>query len=78
MRSSADEAEVAQASPEGLDLAAEGFGAIQAPKMERVRKVARLKKKERFTALLHLVSVDLLRAAFLALKRREPRPGWMA
>ena len=35
----------------------------------RVRKAARERKKERFTALLHHVSVDLLRTAFLALKR---------
>ena len=67
-------AEAAQASPEGLDLAAEGLGAIQATKLERVRKIARLRKKEMFTALLHHVSVDLLREAFLALKRRAA-PG---
>jgi len=35
----------------------------------RVRKAARERKKERFTALLHHVSVDLLCTAFLALKR---------
>ena len=67
-------AETALASPEGLDLAAEGLGAIQAPKLERVRKIARLRKKEKFTALLHHVSVDLLRESFLALKRRAA-PG---
>lgn len=36
----------------------------------RVRDAARQRKKERFTALLHHVSIDLLRDAFLALKRR--------
>lgn len=37
--------------------------------LERVRTAARLKKKERFTALLHHVSVDLLRRAYSWLKR---------
>jgi len=37
--------------------------------LERVRRTARLKKKERFTALLHHVSVDLLRFAYSRLKR---------
>ena len=37
--------------------------------LERVRKRARQEKKERFTALLHHVDVDLLRTAFFALKR---------
>jgi RNA-directed DNA polymerase len=37
--------------------------------LERVRTAARLKKKERFTALLHHVSVDLLRSAYSWLKR---------
>jgi RNA-directed DNA polymerase len=36
----------------------------------RVRQAARQKKKERFTALLHHVNVDTLRAAFYALKRK--------
>ncbi len=36
----------------------------------RVRQAARQGKTERFTALLHHVDVDMLRAAFLALKRR--------
>lgn len=40
------------------------------PGLERVRNVARQRKKEKFTALLHHVSIDLLRDAFLALKRR--------
>ena len=42
--------------------------------LERVRQAARARKKERFTALLHHVNVDLLRAAFLALQR-EAAPG---
>lgn len=44
------------------------------PGLERVRNAARQRKKERFTALLHHVTVDLLRDAFLALKRRAA-PG---
>jgi group II intron reverse transcriptase/maturase len=42
--------------------------------LERVRQVARQRKKERFTALLHHVSIDLLRVAFYALKR-DAAPG---
>ena len=42
--------------------------------LERVRKAARRRKKEKFTALVHHVTVDLLRDAFLALKRRAA-PG---
>ena len=38
--------------------------------LDRVRHAARQRKKERFTALLHHVTVDLLRDAFLALKRQ--------
>jgi len=37
--------------------------------LERVRTAARLKKKERFTALLHHVSVELLRSAYSWLNR---------
>jgi RNA-directed DNA polymerase len=37
--------------------------------LERVRKAARLRKKERFTALFHHLTVDLLRLSFFALKR---------
>jgi RNA-directed DNA polymerase len=44
------------------------------PGLDRVRDAARQRKKERFTALLHHVTVDLLRDAFLALKRRAA-PG---
>jgi len=41
--------------------------------LERVRERARQGKKERFTALLHHVNVDLLRAAFSWLKRMRLR-----
>jgi hypothetical protein len=36
--------------------------------LERVRQAARQRKKERFTALLHHISIDCLRM-FFALKR---------
>ncbi|MEM5390114.1 group II intron reverse transcriptase/maturase [Paraburkholderia phymatum] len=42
--------------------------------LERVRQAARQRKKERFTALLHHVTIDLLREAFHAL-RRNAAPG---
>jgi RNA-directed DNA polymerase len=42
--------------------------------LERVRQTARLKKEERFTALLHHVDGDQLREAYFALKR-EAAPG---
>ncbi len=42
--------------------------------LERVRQAARQRKKEKFTALLHHVTVDLLREAFYALKRKAA-PG---
>jgi RNA-directed DNA polymerase len=42
--------------------------------LERVRERARQGKKERFTALLHHVNVDLLRSAFSWLKR-DAAPG---
>jgi group II intron reverse transcriptase/maturase len=44
------------------------------PGLERVRERARTEKKERFTALLHHVDVELLRASFSWLKR-EAAPG---
>ena len=40
----------------------------------RVRQVARARKKERFTALLHHINMDLLRLSFYALKR-SAAPG---
>lgn len=42
--------------------------------LDRVRKAARARKKEKFTALLHHVSVELLSAAFSWLKR-DAAPG---
>src|SRR5258708_16837247 len=42
--------------------------------LDLVRKAARLRKKEKFTALLHHINVDLLREAFFALKR-DAAPG---
>jgi RNA-directed DNA polymerase len=44
------------------------------PGLDRVRQAARDGKKEKFTALLHHMDVDLLRYAYLALKR-EAAPG---
>ena len=40
----------------------------------RVRQAARQRKKEKFTALFHHVTIDLLREAFFALKR-DAAPG---
>jgi group II intron reverse transcriptase/maturase len=42
--------------------------------LDRVRKAARLKRKEKLTALLHHINVDSLRMAFFALKR-DAAPG---
>jgi group II intron reverse transcriptase/maturase len=42
--------------------------------LERVRQAARTRKKERFTALLHHISLDLLWLSFYALKR-SAAPG---
>jgi len=42
--------------------------------LDRVRQAARLRKKERFTALLHHVGIDLLWRAFYALQR-DAAPG---
>jgi RNA-directed DNA polymerase len=42
--------------------------------LDRIRKAARRGKKERFTALFHHISLDLLRMAFFALKR-DAAPG---
>ena len=42
--------------------------------LDRVRQAARQRKKERFTALLHHITVDTLRLAFYALKRKAA-PG---
>jgi group II intron reverse transcriptase/maturase len=42
--------------------------------LARIRQAAKLRKKERFTSLLHHVSVDLLRLSFFALKKNAA-PG---
>jgi retron-type reverse transcriptase len=42
--------------------------------LDRVRNAARQRKKEKFTALLHHLTIDLMRDAFLALKRHAA-PG---
>ena len=42
--------------------------------LERVRQAARQRKKERFTALFHHLSIPMLRTAFFALKR-DAAPG---
>jgi hypothetical protein len=42
--------------------------------LERIRQVAKARKKERFTALFHHISIDLLRAAFFELKG-DAAPG---
>jgi len=42
--------------------------------LERVRQAAKVRKKERFTALLHHVNPDLLQLSFYALKR-QAAPG---
>src|SRR5213079_2161194 len=42
--------------------------------LERIRQVARQRKKERFTSLFHHISVELLRVVFFALKR-DAAPG---
>lgn len=44
------------------------------PGLDRVRERAKSEKKERFTAMLHHIDVDLLRSAFSRLKR-EAAPG---
>src|SRR4030081_3084399 len=46
-----------------------------AQRLERVRQAARQRKKERFTALLHHISIDCLRMAFFALKRAAASGG---
>ena len=42
--------------------------------LARIRQSAKLRKKERFTSLLHHVSIDLLRLSFFALKK-DAAPG---
>jgi RNA-directed DNA polymerase len=42
--------------------------------LERIQQIARLRKKERFTALYHHINLELLRDSFFATKR-EAAPG---
>src|SRR6201987_1927970 len=42
--------------------------------LARIRQAAKQRKKERFTSLLHHVSIDLLRLSFFALKK-DAAPG---
>jgi hypothetical protein len=42
--------------------------------LDRIRQAARQRKKERFTALFHHLSPEMLRTAFFALER-EAAPG---
>ena len=42
--------------------------------LERIRKVAKERKKEKFTALFHHISIDLLEEAFFELKE-DAAPG---
>jgi hypothetical protein len=42
--------------------------------LDRVRKAARQRKEEKFTALLHHINTDLLRMSFFALER-DAAPG---
>src|ERR1700730_17028757 len=48
-------------------------GTVTQP-LERIRKAARQRRKERFTALLHHVNIDRLGAAFYELKKNAA-PG---
>ena len=43
--------------------------------LERIRQAARLRKKEKFTALLHHISLDLLDEAFSELKGNAAAGG---
>jgi RNA-directed DNA polymerase len=41
--------------------------------LARIRQTARVRKKERFTALFHHINVELLGDAFFAIRREAPR-----
>jgi hypothetical protein len=41
--------------------------------LDRIRQVARPRKKERFTSFFHNINLSLLRLAFFALKREARR-----
>src|SRR6201988_3296197 len=51
-----------------------GLGESVSQALARIRQAAKQRKKERFTSLLHHVSVDLLRLSFFALKK-DASPG---
>ena len=56
---------------EGSEYAVEpGERQLVSQAQERIRKAVNRNEKEKLTALLHHVTVDFLRAAFLALKKR--------
>lgn len=52
-----------------------GSGISVSQALERIRKVARERRQERFTALFHHLSVALFEEAFFAL-RKEAAPEW--
>jgi RNA-directed DNA polymerase len=71
---SAEERGLAKGNTESAARSGRGAG-IRAPRaLDRVRQVAERDKEVRFTALLHHVDVERLRAAYLAL-RRQAAPG---
>ena len=45
--------------------------------LERIRKVARERKKERFTALFHHINIVMLEEAFYALKENAAPRVWI-
>ena len=45
-------------------------------RLSRVREAAKQRKKERFTALFHLLTVEALEAAFLPEQESGRRSGW--
>jgi len=48
-------------------------GLVVTQALARVRKAAQQRRKEKFTALFHHLSLDLFREAFLVLKRDATR-----
>src|SRR5262249_649916 len=54
----------------GQERRGRGEGRVRGSKaVERIRQVAKERKKERFTALFHHISIDLLDEAFFELKQ---------
>src|SRR5919106_2095444 len=51
-----------------------GWGPVPQPDRPTIRQAARHRRKERFTAIFHHISPEMLRTAFFALKR-EAAPG---